>query len=528
MPIFKIIPILGRKTNVNQGDITLFKVVAQDVVLTNDVGGVNFDLNRKRNACTKSFAYTKWATSAVASPTNCQGLFELYDGTNRDYIIFDHGKFFVYDTNLDPADKTAAGITHHATNLFSMLRVGNHIVFCDGVAASSNTPYAWKHGDATAAKLVNAETEYKFKYLEYFSNRIIGAYSDQTNGDIDLRWTGVLPAPTTSCSFVAANQMYIPNDDTITGISRLGLDRCYVYSEDSIHQLIFYNDYSTPFRCYTVIPKQGAVNQHSIVNTGNAHYFFNKNYGFTKYTGTGDLVPISDDIESDIQNINPVYYDKIVGTFVPLKNMIAWAVPAWGSSTNNYIFYYDLKTNQWTVEDTAVRFISSWTTWPNYTWQDLIDEMGGDPVWTDFGTSSWAYYIAYRQRLMGAGTDGWARMFSAETIDGSTALNSYRIEPIMDFGDRNRRDLLKEIWVQISEYGVFDLTFWHRSGNTVAEIQSEAWTSIGTISCNLPVYPVLYINKPAKLHQIKWGTTTATSKYQVVEIDFHYEMEGKY
>ena len=92
---FKIVPILGRKTDVPSDDKTLFKFISDDTALTHDVGGINFDLRRKRNACTKSQGYDRWSSAAIGSATGCQGLFELEEGNQRRLIFFEHGNCYV-------------------------------------------------------------------------------------------------------------------------------------------------------------------------------------------------------------------------------------------------------------------------------------------------------------------------------------------------------------------------------------------------------------------------------------------------
>ena len=254
---FKIIPILGRRSDVAQDDPSLFKGIAEGVFLTHDVGGVNFDLNRKRNTCTKAKGRVVWSNSATAQATKCLGLFELFDGTNRDRLFFDNGKVYQYDGALDPQDITGAGVTHQTANtdLVRPIRVGSYAVWPD--RDDGTTPYIWKNGDANATKLISSGTEFKFRFLEYFSRRIVGCYSGQTNGDIDIRWTGSLPGPGSSTSFAAANQLFAPNDDTITGVRRMGSDKCFIYSENSIHQLVFFPDYISPFRVFTLVSEQG-------------------------------------------------------------------------------------------------------------------------------------------------------------------------------------------------------------------------------------------------------------------------------
>lgn len=526
MKSFKIIPILGRKTDVSQDDLSLFKFLDESTALTYDVGGINFDLERRKNACLKSYGYVYWANSATAQATKCLGLFELYDGTNRDHCIFDNGKFYVYDSSLDPTDKTAGGVTHATgdADLYSAIRVGSYVVFAD---RAEHTPYAWKNGDANAAKLISGGTEFKFRYLSYFMRRIIGLYSDQSNGDIDIRWSGALPTPTSACEFAAANQLYAPSDDPIVGAKTMGRNKCYVYQENSIAELAYYPDYSSPFRVFTVVSGEGCGGHHSIVSTGNAHYFFNKNYGFCKYTGGQEILPISNDIESDLQGINSGAYGAIVGTFVPLTQSIVWAVPIGGETTPDYLLFYNIDTGQWRFENKVMRYVDNWQMYEDFTWNDLVAEIGGTGVWTDCGARTWAYYTAERQRLVYANTDGKLYYHSSNALN-ATDIDGYRIEPIMDFGNKGKRDILQEIWFDLVETGSYSIDVYHRGGSTAGEVDAASWTSLGSVSLDSPDYPVVRLSENYKLHQIKWGTDLKDEKFAVNGITFKYIGEGSY
>ena len=241
MKSFTIIPILGLKTDVLPDDPSMLQMVADTTALSHAAGGRDFSLKRKRNACTKSFGRKQKSNSAITSASLCHGLFELYDGENRNYFNFDHGKVFKYDASWDPAEVVIAASTTFATDvedLYSVCRVGDYIVWGD---RAETTPHKWKHADATHSKLIKAgETEYKFRYLLQFQRRVIGLYSDQTDGKIDIRWS--TPWPTTaitSLNFPATNQLWVPNDDPITGGATLGRDKCFIFCENSIQQLVY-------------------------------------------------------------------------------------------------------------------------------------------------------------------------------------------------------------------------------------------------------------------------------------------------
>lgn len=529
MNTFKIIPILGRKTNVPADDPSMFRFVSQGIALTHDAGGINFDLDRKRNACSKSYGRHQWDAAATSEATRCMGLFELYDGTNRDHIFCDNGKIFVYDATLTPVD-VSGGVTfaNDITDLYSIIKVGAYAVIAD---RAENTPYKWKNGDAAVSKLAASGTEYKFRYLESFQRRVIGAYSDQTDGNIDIRWSTSWPGTAiTSLNFQAANQLYIPNDDPITGIGVMGSDRCFVYCEESIQQIFYYPDYETPFRIITIVPKQGFTNHHGIVNFGDRHYGFNRNFGFCEFRGNQFPVngrPISEDIDNDLWDINTDYYGLIVGTAVPLTDQIVWTVPTTGEAFCNKLYFYNYLTGQWTIEDKTARYVDSWKMYEDYTWEDLIADLGGaGTLWSAAGSDSWAKYISLKERLAIANTDGHLYQRVGETDSGSD-IDGYRIEPILHFGDPQRYDILNEIWFEITYSGSFSIDVYHRSGNTVGEVVASGWTSIGSISCNSAARPIVTgFSKPARLHQIKWGTNLASESFQVNGITFKFTMDS--
>ncbi len=438
----------------------------------------------------------------------------------------------MYDSANDPQDKTAAGVTHQTANtdLVSAIRVGAYVVFADNI--DGTTPYAWKNGDANAAKLISAGTEYKFRYLEYFMNRIIGMYSDQTNGDIDIRWAttdadAVLPTPTSDCEFQSSAQRYVPNDDSITGGKKMGYNKMFIYSDNSTHQLVYLQDYATPFRCYTVNPKDGCTGHHSIIQWDNKHFLFNKNKGFCVHAGDGKHIPISQDIETDIQDINSTYYDLIVGTVVPLTNQLVWAVPMSGEATPTHLLFYNLESGQWQREDKAMRYVDNWSAYPNYTWNDLVTELGSGAVWSDAGAHTWAYYASARQRLVYANTDGKLYTHSSEALAGS-ALDGYRIEPVVWLPDKKTKSTLQELWFGLTQSNNCNIDVYYRGGDTAGEITAASWTSLGTVSHNSPALPMLKVAQANRGHQIKWGTDAASERFQVNSIEFRYIDQGEY
>ena len=529
MNTFKIIPILGRRTNVPPDDASLFRFVSQGLALTHDVGGVNFDIDRKKNACSKSYGRTQWSNTVNAKATKCMGLFELYDGTNTNHVYFDSGSVFVYDGSNDPVDVSAATTFYDdSAGLYSCIRVGAYFAFADW---AEHTPYRWKHGDANVAKLITAGTEYKFRYLESFQRRVIGAYSSETDGNIEIRWSSSWPGTAiTSLTYTATDQLYMPNDDPITGIAVMGSDRCYVYCENSIQQIFYYPDYSAPFRIITAVPKQGFTNHHSIINFGDRHYGFNKNYGFCEYRGNQFPVngrPISESIESELDTISSQAYNFIVGSYVPGTTTMVWSVPINASTSANRLFFYNYLTGQWTVEDKVCRYLDNWSMYTSYTWNQLISDLGGTgALWSALGSGTLGEYAAPGDRLVMANTNGHLYQRASEA-DVGAALIGYRVEPILHFGDPNRFDILNEIWFDVSASGNFSIDVSHRSGDTTGEVIESPWVEIGSVSCDNNSRSVLTgFSKPARLHQIKWGTDREGESFQVNGITFKFTMDS--
>jgi len=74
--------------------------------------------------------------------------------------------------------------------LYSMCRVGDYLVFTDG----DNPPFKWKHNQTDFTKLIASGDSVRFKYVFPFQRRVIGLYTEQTNGEIDVRYSSAWPA----------------------------------------------------------------------------------------------------------------------------------------------------------------------------------------------------------------------------------------------------------------------------------------------------------------------------------------------
>ena len=530
MKYVKLKPIYGLKNDCSVGNSAMYKGVGRiegkyaTTYAMYDSDGINIDYERVTGACSKAKGKVQWSNSANAQATKCLGIFSLDDGTNLNNIYFDNGKVYYFDSAKDPVEITVATPVTFANDnvdLYSVINFGGYMVFTD---RGEHTPYKWKHGDANLTKLILAggATEYKFRYIIELANRIVGVHSDQTNGDLDIRYTDVLPTWAT-LDFPAANQLYKPESySPITGVAKLGTDTGYLFSEDDIIKLDYYPDQTPCFNAVRIMKECGSVNHASIVSDGNYLYFYDKRKGFIQFDGS-DIEVISNDIQTTIEGITKGYHDLIVGAYNAEKHEIAWTVPIGTSVAPNYLFYYDITKGQWRREDKSARYIAYWQVFSDVTWDDLVT-LTGD-VWPT--TESWFYYTSESFELAFGNTDGHLYIVSSEGDAGSN-LDGYRVEPIMPICDGITMLRILEIWISFSNRQDIELDFYWRGGDSVGEVTNGSWTSLGSINMEDPDSAVLYIDQTARYHQFKWGTDAKSEYFSVDNIKIGYETQGKY
>jgi len=527
---FTIFPVLGLRTNVPYTDPSLFVSVGDSAAMTHCVDCRNIDFTRIRNACSKSEGRAEWSNSAVGTPSYCLGIFELYDGTNRVVWMAYDGDMYRFDSARDPGEIADAGATAFASDqgdLYSFIRYGNHMVFSD---YGEHTPYCSDFNDANLVKLISGGTEFKFRYLGSFARRIIGMYSDQSNGNIEIRWSNANPTPNTDCEFAAANQLYVPNDDPITGGSKMGTNAFFVYCENSINRLDYYTNYATPFGFTTTVDGQGFVNHHSIINENGLNYGYNTNYGFCAYDGGRALIPIGTEIENWTKSIRYQYANLIVGASLPYANSLIWTVPLEGSSIPNALLIYDYVERKWTRRDFEATYISRFINATNVTWTKLTTEMGYT-TWESLGALRWADLIDETPTIGCSSTDGKLYSLTSESDAGSD-YDGYRVEPALSFGGFNTYSILSEIWFSIVYGSSFNLYVYYRGADTEIELRTAKWIALEEVSFNSPKDAVCRLNNSdltaKRLHQIKWGTDAENEQFVVNQIKFYYDFAGRY
>ena len=522
MQSFRIKPILGLVNNVAHNDPVLFKPFDGGAA-THCVDCENIDLKATVNSCTKAPGKTEWSNSANAQATKCLGLFEL---KGDDHIFFDNGKMYVYDSSRDPVEKahgTPVTMANDDADLYSMIQYGDEIIWTD---FAEHEPYHWANGDANFVEF-QTTSSYQCRYLELFQ-RVMLAYTTETNGDIEIRWTSRLPTAGSE-NIDAGNQLYKETNEPITGIKAMTSNRCMLYDDRAITAIDYYPNYTTPFAMTTLVTNGGSANHHSIIPVSGRHFLFSPQYGFCAYAGTTEFPfggrPISEPIESTIATINQNYYNKIVGTFLPQLNQLVWAVPLDGVTSPSHLLIFDLSNGNWIIEEKASRFIDNWKVTSDIVWSDLSGL--GYTTWSDFGQLQWGELFSSAQQLVLGDTDG-KTYYSAGDSDDGNDYEGFRIEPILPLTSNGDKTLLTEVWFSFSRGGDFSIDLYHRSGDTVYETQSAGWTALDPISCNSPANAVAYTAKHGRYHQLKWGTDKKNERFAVDEIVLKHVPQGPY
>ncbi len=489
-------------------------------VRTFDAGGYNIDNSERIGECRKAPGYTVWnGTSSATGAGTWQNYLMLDDGTNVTPTGIFRGKFWTFSnagvvTNVDAGTGTNA-VTFSTANPISMIQYGAYAVFGD----VATTPYKWKYGDANTTKLILSGTEFKFKYLEKFNNHVIGAYSDQANGNIDIRWTDALPT-FASLDFPAANQLYKPDTDIgITGLKTMGNLYCLVYGRNSIHNLAYDADGSVLFSAKPLASNIGTDSHFSIVDVGDSHLFFDRNKGFIRFAGPSNWAVISDDITVWLDAITRAERDRIFGCYIENKNEVCWAIPTGNVIYPNWLLYYNLTTKEWRREQKSVcaMTFADYSVYQGMTWTQLSLISPNSPKWPSSGT--WEYWLGgYTGNTLFGGATGYSYWMAGNDYAGSD-YGGWRVEPVFSYPDSSKSKRVQELWFGFPEAGAFSVDVLWRTGETEQECMAKEWESIGSVSCaSSAASAALFLDKTAKFHQMKWGTDLKNEPFAVSEI----------
>lgn len=497
--------------------MSLFKMLNQSGTAfeTFDTGGYNWDTAKKPGELRKSGGYRKWYGTAISTGDRWQELFILDDGTNRNICGVYGGKFYKFETNGSAVRiENATPVTFHLTDPICMVQYGAYAL----ISSISTAPQKWMHGDAYLTGLIQAGTAFKFKFLEQFQNRIIGAYSDQTNGNIDIRWTNALPSMA-SLEFPATNQIYKPDSDVgITGMKRLGNLRLLLYGRASIHAIDYFPDYaSEPFNATPIATGIGTDSHHSIVDTGSSHQFYDRNKGFIEMSGAGAWKVISDPVATLLETISSNYLQRIVGRYSRFTNNTAWIVPLDGAVTPSAMLIYSNTTGEWSRRNIAqTAFVyDHWDSWSGLTWTQLRALDTVNHRWPTSG--KWSDYLThYEGDMLFGNTTGYAYRDFGNDEDEASTFAAWRIEPVISQPAKSRTKRFQELHFEATTQGSFSLDVYWRGAVSEQAVASASWESIGSVSlAGGQTESILYFDKAAKFHQFKFGTDLKDEPFKI-------------
>jgi hypothetical protein len=391
---------------------------------------------------------------------------------------------------------------------YSSTEYAGYLIISDALppVAGAHTPYKWD-GANDITKLIQSGTEYKFAYLENWQNRIWGAWSDEASvGQFSVRFTDA-NAALASLTFPAANQLYIPGSDIISGIKKLN-ESCIVYGTESINEIVYYPSSSLrPFGITEVLHKPGPpFISASLVGTPNAHYFYARDYGFVEYSGGTNYEIISDDIEDLVAAIYDGFDFVIHGVYLP-PDQIVWAIPSGAASTLDTFLAFDIQKRTWT------------------RWNPTVSPKALGCFRTIKLGATDNYQRSFNLVMGGTDTPVYAYN-NALDADAGSNMDGYRVEPIMDFGDQYQNKFLSEIRFGIVQGGDYSLDVSWRGGDTVKEVKAASWTALPSLSLNSPGTPAIFPGQTARLHQIKWGTNLKDERFEVNHIDLMWTPAG--
>ncbi len=474
---------------------------------------MNVSVQEKPGTCRKADGYQQYTTAANATATRCLGLYELTGEINgtTDHIMVDAGKVYVLDGGLEQDDITGAGVTLASDqgDIYSFITYGNDLVLADH---GEHVPYHWENGDAAIAA---CNTTYKARLLEYYKNRILAAYTDQSSGQRDLRWADANVVITTNPLFPEGNQLFSGGRGTISGLKRWSRF-CPLYHQHSVMGVDFYEGAETTacFGITDVVSDAGPISPYSVVDALGAHYFFTRDMGFCRFAGGTQLEPISEEIRNLIDTVHRTYANQVVGTFDRVNKRIIWTVPLYGSTTMSHLLIYYPLTQTWEILDYVAYYVDYWQIYTSAKWSDF------DGIVANYGDRYLSEYTSANSKVVFANTNGHIYNLGGNDKAGS-ALDGYRVEPVLDNGDATRMDTILEIIFHCSLGGDFNLNLQYKVGDTPEECWNASWST--AITQNMAPSGQSYIVfKPlfsGRCWTMRYGTDGANEKFGIDKIE---------
>lgn len=538
---FTIIPSLGIKDDVPPDDLSMFEFITESIAKTHctDSDFVGYDnIYTSRKGCANKVGglqtlITTGASVASGTMSVIAAFGYLYNAVVYHYLAVGNksDEVKIYEcTSTGSCVVLSDGLGNEQ---FLMSAGGGVIapyvgfsgdhdrVIITGGTPGIASPFCVQPGEGIAQKLIAGGTDYNINFITSFENRIFGANTDITNGDgyYDIRYSNLNPtlpdyslSIDSSLSFGASNQLFYPDKEEITGIKKLNNNRLFVYARDSIAEIKYTANYSSPFSIKRIMSGYGALCNNCIIGLAGLHFFYDRNNGFCSFDGA-NIYPLSKTIQEIVDSIDPIQlpafgggtygeqYD-MPGAYNPRTNEIVWSV-SYNATTNTDVLYYNIMSNSWRKDPIAAKSIYS------------VYEEGS-------GSYKTTYFV----------NDGEIKYNYYSTSNSGTTYTAYRIEPVLNFGGENKT-LLNEIWARpVASTVGEEIDFWYRGGDSVTQLEAQSWTSYGSFRTDTADPNVVRspkgLNTNNRYHQVKWGSDSTGALFSIEKIEFKYVPQGRF
>jgi len=568
---FKLLPLLGLKTDVPADSPILLRPLSEDSAISYDTGGVNVSYRREPGSCSKSYGYSAWSNSAIGSATGCQGMFELEYASYRDNIFWDHGLVYSYDATPDPVQITAAALNYDGqTGEFA---VG--LTLTGGTSGTTATIARVVDSGTTGTLMLQTISGSGFQDNEAITDSGTGAAV--ANGTVSNVVFSTAPGDLMSMikhtSYVIwADRHYSEpykwrhTDQRMTPLITLKGATIYKFDYLVEWQRRIIGAYTTvsdiEIRYTDALPTLTALefptaNQlykpttdkiTGISKMGtNALYLYGE-YSISKveYTGNATL-PFY--ITSMIDDQGCASHHSIINVFGTNyffnRDYGFVNYPGGTSLVPSDCISRDIDDLIQGIDPTYYKYIvgKHLPLQKELAW--LVPLAGASSpshiLYYNLDDSTWRYenYAAtfidawtrasteYRKPVFGA-ADGHTYQITGDTLPSTANLDGYRVEPILDFGFPYNQKIVRELWFEIVSGGNYSLDVYYRAGDTTKEVLAASWTSVGSLSLNSPAEPKLNCDILGRKIQIKWGTNVDSEYFSVNGIHFVYDIESSY
>ena len=569
---FKILPILGLKTNVPVDDPSLIKMIGNNAGLSYDVGGTNITYNRQRNCCTKSLGDDQWSNSAITTPSTPNFMYYFDTFSTKKNYIFRGDEGYVYDTLEDPSEYPLQYITY--SNLANGGGDGT-IVSGDTVTGDTTSTSATvvcgttsSSGSLYIKDVTGGTGNFSASESLTFNSSEETADCDSVIQEKDLRPTdAVLYGETVIFSAINSGAhsgmtpfIWTSGDGENFYPLITGTDATlyvFKYINEWYNHIIGLHTSETngegSIRWTEALPSGSNLtfpSANQIYKPGNDEITGSAKFGRNLFLVYGrnsicklDYYPsatpafgatmLIDNLGIEDQKclINAYgshwFFNKSYG-FIQYNGS--------GSINTENIISKDIENIIATIDFSKITQITGkhvrgsrqlvWAITTTQAWPDTLLYFDVDSrTWsredrTDANIiimDSWPDDVGtedVHKLVFSGSSDGHVYYKNGEVLDSvsGTLFDAYRIEPAMYFHDAKRKKFLKSIWFGIDSGDNAYLDVYYRNGNTVYDLETKSWQFIGSLYLRTDGDSVIHM--PTMISEVDYDNASDTISFE--------------